>query len=69
MKLFGNRIEKSCSHCVYGRPSSDGTMIECKKRGMVDRSYACFRYQYDPLKRIPHKTPFLPKVTKDDFQL
>jgi len=37
--------------------------------GVVEPEFRCKKYQYDPLKRVPMRTPPLPEFEKDDFDL
>ena len=64
-----NDDEGSCSICMHGRPSNDGSKVLCCKKGVVDSSYHCRKYKYDPLKRVPHRTPTLPHYDSSDFSL
>ena len=68
-KAFGKNIKSSCEYCVHGSSSSDGSMILCTKKGMVDLFYHCRRFSYDPIKREPSKSLELPEFGKEDFSL
>jgi len=39
------------------------------RRGVVEPEFRCKKYQYDPLKRVPMRTPPLLEFDKDDFDL
>ncbi|HEX2937348.1 MAG TPA: hypothetical protein VHO66_00315 [Ruminiclostridium sp.] len=67
--LFSNKDDGSCAICAHGRAANDGIKILCQKKGIVDASFCCRRYKYDPLKRVPHHAPALPKFDKSDFEL
>ncbi|MBR4201752.1 MAG: hypothetical protein IKQ91_10905 [Oscillospiraceae bacterium] len=54
-KYFGKAIEPKCEYCEHGKRSSDGNKVLCTKKGMVDASFHCPKFQYSPLKRIPVK--------------
>ncbi len=54
MMLFRKKIERSCSYCVHGVKVEDGTII-CCKRGLRDESDSCWKFRYDPIKRIPFR--------------
>lgn len=56
--LFRKKIERSCSYCVYSTRLEDGTIL-CAKKGLKKESEKCFRFQYDPCKRIPLKAKAL----------
>lgn len=68
-KLFGNNIEKACAYCEHGRLASDKLMILCRKYGPVSPHYKCRHFLYDPLKRVPVRTPSLPRYEESDFKL
>ncbi len=68
-KLFGNNIEPACEYCCNGSKSENG-MILCVKLGVVSPSFCCKKFDYDPLKRKPHKVNHkLPKYNKEDFAI
>ena len=52
-KIFGANVEKTCACCEMGRPSPDGEMILCNKKGLRVPSSVCRSFRYDPLKRRP----------------
>ncbi len=68
-KLFGDRIEPACAYCRFGREHSDGQMVLCEKKGVVAPFYACRRYRYAPLKRIPARQTVLPSYDGSEFKL
>ncbi|MBC8570859.1 hypothetical protein [Zongyangia hominis] len=68
-KLFGGRIEPECLYCAFGRPGRDGIMILCQKHGVVAPHYSCWKFSYDPLKRVPKKARRLPQFSPEDFKL
>lgn len=43
----------------------------CTKRGVVSETYACWKFKYDPFKRVPVKAKALDfsKYDEDDFSL
>jgi len=67
--LFSNSIEPACRHCIYGHLSNSEKKILCVRWGVVEPEFRCKKYQYDPLKRVPMRTPPLPEFEKDDFDL
>ncbi len=67
-KLFGN-VEPRCKYCRHGIVGTESELILCKKRGVNDPDDFCKKFKYDPLRRIPLKTPPLPKFSKEDFEL
>lgn len=69
-RFFGKNIEPACEYCVLGKLTSDGKNVLCKKKGVTSLYYKCFRFKYDPLKRIPKKLPQAStEFTKEDFEL
>ena len=70
-KLYGNAnaISPSCGICAHGRRSSDGKVILCLQRGVVDPSARCRKFAYDPLRRVPYAQPSLGQFTEEDFKL
>lgn len=68
--LFRKKIERSCSYCVHGTQFEDGQILCCKK-GIRSAENYCWRFRYDPCKRIPPKIRALDfsKYNADDFSL
>lgn len=68
--LFRKKIERSCAYCVHGTVLEEGTVLCAKKglRGMCDK---CWKFRYDPCKRIPTKVKALDlsRYDQDDFSL
>lgn len=56
--LFRKKIEKSCAYCVHAAALDDGTVL-CIKKGIRTPEQKCFRFRYDPCKRIPVKAKAL----------
>ena len=52
---FDKNITPKCDYCRYGKRAKDGNKVLCEQRGLVDASYACSKFIYSPLKRIPVK--------------
>jgi hypothetical protein len=52
MKLFRKEIEPRCAYCQRGSAIGDGK-VACVRKGVVDDTYHCRGFRYDPLKRIP----------------
>jgi hypothetical protein len=67
--LFTENTDCSCAICAHGRPANDGSMVLCQKKGIVDSSFCCRKYKYDPLKRVPFHAPTLPSFDSSDFTL
>lgn len=68
--LFRKKIERSCGYCVYGAPLEGGEVL-CAKKGMRTVDEKCFRFQYDPCKRIPSKAKAMDfsKYESEDYSL
>lgn len=68
--LFRKKIERSCAYCAHGC-KLDEEMVLCTKRGMVSIDGKCWRFSYDPCKRIPVKAKALDfsKYEDEDFSL
>lgn len=68
--LFRKKIDRSCSYCQYGTQVEDG-MILCSKKGLRSLDEKCYRFKYDPCKRIPPKAKPLDfsKYDEQDFSL
>ncbi len=69
-KLFNKKdISPSCSYCSHGRLAPDKESVLCYKKGVVSLSYACRKFQYDPLKRKPLRPKPIEKFEESDFSL
>ena len=68
--LFRKKIEKSCAYCLYG-VRLEGGQVLCSKKGMRTIEESCFRFRYDPCKRIPPKVkaPDFSRYEQEDFSL
>ena len=68
--LFRKKIQRSCGYCVHGVQLDDGQILCCKK-GMRTTEDQCFRFRYDPCKRVPMKAKALDfsKYEAEDFSL
>ncbi len=67
--LFGEKKEARCETCIHCAFSAKDERLLCEKKGLVKRDGRCFRYRYDPFKRIPQKTPTLPQMKAEEFSL
>lgn len=68
--LFRKKLERSCAYCVHGAVLEDGQIL-CAKKGLKSVEDKCFRFRYDPLKRVPVKAKPLDfsRYAEDDFSL
>jgi hypothetical protein len=63
--FFGNKITPSCSYCKFGNKSKEGNKVLCEKQGLVDADFACKKWDYDPIKRVPKKQLNIPNQEDD----
>ncbi len=68
-KLFDKNITPACEYCAFGVHTEDGTMVECKKRGLVSPYFRCNKFHYSPILREPRQVQKLPKFSPEDFTL
>ena len=68
--LFRKRIERSCSYCRRGT-KLDEDQVLCVKKGIRPVDGKCWKFRYDPTKRIPPKAKALDfsKYDQEDYSL
>ena len=68
--LFRKKIERSCAYCRHGAQLEDDQIL-CMKKGMKTQSNKCWKFKYDPCKRIPVKAKALnfSRYEEQDFSL
>ena len=68
--LFRKNMPRSCSYCCFGTKQEDNRIL-CAKRGIVEDTFSCYRFKYDPCKRQPMKakTPDFDAFKEEDFTL
>lgn len=68
--LFRKKIERSCSYCMHGTKIDD-ELVLCTKKGVVAQNHSCWKFKYDPTKRIPAKPKALDfsKYDEEDYTL
>ena len=68
--LFRKKIERSCTYCLRSTQLEDGQIL-CAKKGLRTAEDSCWKFKYDPCKRIPSKPRALDfsKYDKEDFSL
>ena len=54
---------------MHGYMLSNGTECLCDKYGIVSSVTNCRKFKYEPLKRVPSRTPNLPEYEAADFNL
>ncbi len=66
--LYGSNVAPACSYCANATPAADGKMVLCRHKGVVSPFFACRKYRYDPLLRVPRRRD-LPRYDPKDFTL
>lgn len=68
--LFRKKMQRSCAYCVYGTRLEDGSIL-CSKKGLKTEEEKCFRFRYDPCKRIPVRAKALDfsRYKDEDYSL
>lgn len=68
--LFRKKMPRTCSTCLYSAVFSKDQYL-CTKRGVVENTFSCRKFRYDPCKRIPPavKAPEFDKFKDEDFSL
>lgn len=68
--LFRKKIQRSCSYCTHGVRMSDGQVL-CTRKGFRREEDSCWKFRYDPCKRIPKKAKALDfsRFENDNFTL
>lgn len=62
-KKFDEEIHetpKVCAFCEFSCNLCAEDKMLCKKRGIVNSSYKCRKFRYDPLKRVPNSPQIIP---------
>lgn len=55
-------IIKCCAYCEKATTLSGDDYVLCSKKGVVLQTHSCRRFTYDPLKKIPKRSPALPSL-------
>lgn len=63
--LFRKQIEKSCLYCAHGTPLEEDQIL-CVKKGVISSEKPCWKFKYDPTKRVPVKAKALDPSKYDD---
>lgn len=68
--LFRKKIDRACEYCLRGTLLENDQVL-CVKKGIRNPDDKCWRFQYDPCKRIPKKSKALDfsKYKEEDFSL
>jgi len=67
--LRATKYEPACEFCRYGKSAPDGSSVLCAVRGVMRKQSSCKKYEYDPIKRKPNRTPLLPEYDPEEFAL
>lgn len=68
--LFRKKIEPSCTYCIHAAALEEEQIL-CAKKGLRPPDSPCWRFRYDPCKRIPLKAKALDfsKYDEEDYSL
>lgn len=58
------KIDKICLYCEHAAvKETEGELsVICRGKKCVMPSHRCFRFRYDPLKRVPKPKPRIPSL-------
>ena len=70
MNLFRKKIDPCCAYCAKGTDLGNGK-VACVRKGVVEDTYHCSKFRYDPLKRTPPRPAQLQdqRHREEDFAL
>ena len=68
--LFRKKMEPRCAYCEKGSNLENG-MVACIHKGVVEDTFHCRRFRYDPLKRTPPRPAVLNtgRLEEKDFSI
>lgn len=68
--FFRKKIMKSCSYCLHAARLDEQTVL-CTRKGVRPQDGRCWRFRYDPCKRIPARPKALDfsRYRSEDFTL
>ena len=68
--FFRKKIERACRYCARSAKLNDDQVL-CSRKGVQNMDSQCFRFRYDPYKRIPKKAKAMDfsKYDNEDFSL
>ncbi len=67
--IDGKEVARECRNCFYSNSIGDDEQILCKKHGIRNLDSNCRRFKYDPLCRVPKKSPKIAELSAEDFEL
>ncbi len=62
-----DKCERICAYCECAVPVFDDDTMLCKHHGIVEKAYACRKFSYDPLKRMPPRATSAPSLEYIDI--
>lgn len=68
-KTEQHETPRVCRFCESALVINDDDNVLCERHGIVNNSYCCKKFSYDPLKRAPLAPPALPKLSPEDVLL
>ena len=68
--MFRKDMEPRCAYCAQGSDLCNGK-VACVRKGVVEDTYHCRKFRYDPLKRTPPRPAQLQdeRLREEDFAL
>ena len=67
MKLFRKKMDRACQYCSHAIAVSHNHVTCVKKKKLMPLDAKCFRFHYDPLKRVPSKQKALDFSKYEEF--
>lgn len=55
MKMFRRKVESACRYCTHAIAVTQERVVCGKRKKYMQPDGKCFRFRYDPLKRVPLK--------------
>lgn len=69
MKFFNSDQNKYCKYCKYSVEGELENTVFCAYKGTVDSTDCCRKFEYDILKRKPHRISISDNYNSKDFSL
>lgn len=68
--LFRKKIERSCAYCTHSVCTGENQYL-CSKKGFRSEEDSCWKFKYDPCKRVPKKAKAVDfsQFKDEDFSL
>lgn len=68
-RVFPGPSVKACNCCRHALSVDHEHLTICRKKGLVERTYVCRSFRYNPLARQPAALPVLEQHKKEEFEL